>query len=69
MNTLQWMMGFIRWEVGDGFKIKIGLDAIMGMIGNHTLSLQLLNFRHKKYIILLQTHKALINNYRVGQKT
>lgn len=71
MNTLQWMPRLIRWEVGDGFKIKIGSDAIMGIDGNHTLSFQLLNFIHRNNIILLHQihqsgHKTSIISY--GQR-
>jgi len=53
MKNIQWMMGLVWWEVGDGTIIKIGLDAIKGMEGNHSLSYGILNFLHKKEIIYL----------------
>ena len=54
MKILLWLLGFIWWEVGDGTKIRIGLDAIMGMNGIFSLLVQILSFIHNKGILLLQ---------------
>lgn len=46
MKNLQWLLGFIRWKVGDGAMVEIGLDAIKGIYGNYSLSVILLNYIH-----------------------
>ena len=48
MKNIQWVAGFIRWEVSHGSRIHIGLDAIKGRNGNHTLSVHLLKYIHRK---------------------
>lgn len=50
MNVLPCIMGFIEWEIGDGVKIMIRLDAMVGMHGGHSLSAQLLHCIHGKGI-------------------
>lgn len=40
----------VHWEVGDESKNKIGLDAINGMIENHSLFAHILNHVHGKDI-------------------
>lgn len=52
MKNIHWLMGFVRWEVGNGSKIKVGLDSIKGMVGNHSFSFQILNLLHKEIIFL-----------------
>lgn len=54
MHTLHWMLGFVYCGARYGSKIKIGLDAIMGIDGNHSLSFQLQQIFHIKKIRCLQ---------------
>lgn len=42
--VVPWLCCNLRWAVGDGQKIQVGLDAIKGMLGCHLLSTSLSNF-------------------------
>lgn len=49
-RNYHWMLGFMQWVLGDGRQEEVGLDALKGFIGNHSLSYALLKTLHDKGI-------------------
>lgn len=53
----------VHWSMGDGAKIKVGLYALMSMVGKHSLPVIILNQIHKKEIY----HLNQVIHYRPNQ--
>jgi len=45
-----WMMSFLKWKVENGQMIEIGLDAIKGIMGKHSLSTNIIHSIHNRDI-------------------
>lgn len=53
MRNKYWLLRNLRWEVGRGNRIEIGLDDIKGVEGIHTLSIHILEHLHKKRLYFM----------------
>ena len=49
--VLALLMGQVRWSMGDGSKVQIGLDSIVCFYRNHTLYVHLLNHLQSMQIV------------------
>lgn len=50
LNFINIVLKWISWSLGDGTKIRLGEDPILGMEDNHKLSKGLINHLHEKGI-------------------
>jgi len=62
MKGNHWMLGNMRWAIWDGNKVEVGLDAIKGLEGNHSLSASLITLLHEKGIYKI-AHIVVKNNH------
>lgn len=65
MKNIQWLLNFLRWDVGDGTQVEIDLNAVKGFSGNHTLSVPLLDFLCDKGIFYLNQFHKMRNNFSI----
>jgi len=53
MEVKHWLIGNLKWEIGEGTLVEIGLDPIRGFLEKHYLPCQLIRYIHDKGIYFL----------------
>lgn len=62
MKVKYWLFGNLKWEIGSGTLVEIGLDPIKRFLENHSLPYPLIRIFHDKGIYFLHQIHIDVNS-------